>query len=101
MYNYMVGPVFDEKGKPVGHRWIVEFQQGCMQPSGCSHGESVGCTQLQAVNGDYAAKRTADLALKPLVLQVVPCGTFDAWLDNAIALGGQHKVPRLTDDGPS
>ena len=94
VYNYMVGPVFDEKGKPIGHRWIVEFQQGQLQPPIDAFARRLD-EALQSINGDYAAKRTADLALKPLVLQVVQCGTFDSWLRQRNRLGGQHKVPRL------
>jgi len=53
---------------------------------------------LQAANGDYRAKRTGDLALVPPEVVWVEPGTFDAWLQSRGRLGGQHKVPRLTQD---
>lgn len=97
MYNYMAGPVLDDFGKPVGHRWVVEFQSGCLQPPGVSMAKRLDAA-LQSLNGDYAAKRTSDLALLPPEVIVVPSGTFDAWLRGRNRLGGQHKVPRLTHD---
>ena len=97
VYNYMAGPVLDDFGKPVGHRWVVEFQAGHMHPPAASLGKRLDAA-LQALNGDYQAKRTADLALLPPAVEVVPSGTFDAWLRSRNRLGGQHKVPRLTHD---
>lgn len=96
-YNYMAGPVLDDFGKPVGHRWVVEFQAGHMHPPAASLGKRLDAA-LQALNGDYQAKRTANLALLPPAVEVVPPGTFDGWLRSRNRLGGQHKVPRLTHD---
>ena len=53
--------------------------------------------RLQGLNGDYAAKRVASLALQSPKVSVVPSGTFDTWLRSNNRLGGQHTVPRLTD----
>ncbi|MDA0939833.1 MAG: GH3 auxin-responsive promoter family protein [Bacteroidetes bacterium] len=94
-YNYIAGPVLDDFGKPVGHRWVVEFQAGHMHPPASSLGKRLDAA-LQALNGDYKAKRTADLALMLPEVKVVPSGTFDGWLRSRNRLGGQHKVPRLT-----
>ena len=96
VYNYMVGPVVDALGKPVGHHWVLEFRRGSMQPPAGALAKRLDST-LQSVNGDYAAKRVAGLALQPPLVSVVPSGTFDAWLQSKDRLGGQHKVPRLTD----
>jgi hypothetical protein len=95
LYNYIAGPVLDDFGKPVGHAWVVEFQRGCLQPSEAALAERLDA-QLQRLNGDYKAKRTANLALNMPVVRVVAPGTFDAWLEGKHRLGGQHKVPRLT-----
>lgn len=97
LYNYMAGPVLDDFGKPVGHTWALEFQRGCMQPSDRALAKRLDA-QLQRLNGDYKAKRTANLALDMPTVRVVPSGTFDAWLEGNQRLGGQHKVPRLTHD---
>ena len=53
---------------------------------------------LRNVNSDYDAKRTKDLALHRLILHVAPEGTFYKWLKSKGKLGGQHKVPRLSND---
>jgi hypothetical protein len=96
VYNYMVGPVLDGMGKPVGHHWVVEFRRESMQPPASALASRLD-THLQGLNGDYAAKRVAGLALHAPKLSVVPSGTFDAWLNSKNRLGGQHKVPRLTN----
>ena len=96
VYNYMVGPVFDAMGKPVGHHWVVEFQKDSMQPPATALASRLD-NRLQGLNGDYAAKRVASLALQSPKVSVVPSGTFDTWLRSKNRLGGQHKVPRLTD----
>ena len=49
------------------------------------------------MNSDYDAKRHRDLALAPPRLRVLPAGTFEAWLASVGKLGGQHKVPRLSN----
>lgn len=96
-YNYMVGPKLDAQGKPIGHRWAVEFRPGALQPPAASFGRRLD-EELQMLNGDYAAKRTANLALCMPEVAVLPEGTFDVWLKGRSRLGGQHKVPRLTHD---
>ena len=68
-----------------------------MQPSEAALAKRLDA-QLQRLNGDYKAKRTANLALDMPTVRVVPSGTFDAWLEGNQRLGGQHKVPRLTHD---
>lgn len=97
LYNYVAGPVMDSLGKPIGHRWALEFQKGRMQPSQEALATRLD-EALQRFNGDYKAKRTANLALGVPVVDVLPAGTFDAWLEAKNRLGGQHKVPRLTHD---
>ena len=95
LYNYMAGPVLDDLGKPVGHRWAVEFQPGRLNPPAEALSKRLD-DALKAVNGDYKAKRTGDLALKEPEVSVLEPGSFDRWLASRDRLGGQHKVPRLT-----
>ena len=68
-----------------------------MQPSEAALAKRLDA-QLQRLNGDYMAKRTANLALDMPTVRLVPSGTFDAWLEGNQRLGEQHKVPRLTHD---
>ena len=53
---------------------------------------------LKNLNGDYEAKRYKDIALSMPVVKAVPKNTFNNWLDSKGKLGGQHKVPRLSND---
>jgi len=53
---------------------------------------------LQSINSDYEAKRYKDIALRLPVLQAAPPNTFESWLSSKGKLGGQHKVPRLSNN---
>jgi len=52
---------------------------------------------LREINSDYDAKRHKDLALQRLKLHAAPIGLFESWLAKKGKLGGQHKVPRLSN----
>lgn len=53
---------------------------------------------LQEVNSDYEAKRYKDITLQRLELTVARKGLFNEWLASKGKLGGQHKVPRLSNN---
>ena len=53
---------------------------------------------LQSLNSDYEAKRYKSMVLQPIKLHVLPNGTFYNWLRSKGKLGGQHKVPRLSNE---
>ena len=53
---------------------------------------------LKSVNSDYEAKRYKDIALSLPVVKALSRGTFHAWLKQKGKLGGQHKVPRLSNE---
>jgi hypothetical protein len=55
-------------------------------------------TALKSLNSDYESKRYKDIALRPPVVRAVPEGTFYKWLKKKDKLGGQHKIPRLSND---
>ncbi|MBL7882648.1 MAG: GH3 auxin-responsive promoter family protein, partial [Bacteroidia bacterium] len=50
------------------------------------------------INSDYEAKRFNNLALREPIIRIAPSGTFYKWLESKNKLGGQHKVPRLSND---
>jgi hypothetical protein len=54
--------------------------------------------ELKQLNSDYEAKRKGDIALLLPVLRVLPSGSFEKWLNSKGKLGGQHKVPRLSNE---
>lgn len=93
--EYTAGPVYMEKGLRGKHEWLIEFSKA---PENMAVFTQKLDEHLRLVNSDYDAKRTKDLALElPLVHALEP-GTFDAWLKNKGKLGGQNKVPRLSNN---
>jgi len=54
--------------------------------------------ELKKLNSDYEAKRHKDIALNSPIINALPPGHFNKWLKQKNKLGGQHKVPRLSND---
>ena len=91
--EYTAAPVFmDEHGK-CRHQWLIEFNR---QPQDLSQFAQLLDQQLQTVNSDYEAKRYKNITLQPL--DVARPGLFNDWLKQHGKLGGQHKVPRLSNE---
>lgn len=92
--NYTVAPVFLTRGKKGGHQWLVEFNK---LPNDLDAFKKDLDLNLQNINSDYEAKRFNDLALKELELVPLPKGSFYKWMESRGKLGGQNKVPRLSN----
>jgi len=92
--DYTVCPIFMEVGKPGGHQWLIEFSK---EPHDMDNFSAILDQQLRLLNSDYDAKRTADIALAFPDITRLEVGTFEKWLKNKGKLGGQHKVPRLSN----
>lgn len=92
--NYTAAPIFLERGKRGGHEWIVEFKR---QPASQEEFVRTLDEHLRRVNSDYDAKRNGDIALVKPTLHAVAEGTFYNWMKRRGKLGGQHKVPRLSN----
>jgi hypothetical protein len=96
--DFTAAPIFfstHESASRGGHEWAVEFAGP--PPAEPAHFVQVLDATLRELNSDYDAKRHRDLALAPPQLRVLPVGTFEAWLAAQGKLGGQHKVPRLSN----
>lgn len=93
--DYTAAPVYFSAGQNGAHEWLVEFEQ---PPADLAHFAHVLDDCLRQLNSDYDAKRHKDIALRQLILQAVPKGTFNQWLRSKGKLGGQHKVPRLSNE---
>jgi hypothetical protein len=94
MKEYTAAPVYMSQTEP-GHEWLIEFE---IQPASLDVFTDALDTALKNCNSDYEAKRQKDLALKMPKVRSLPSGTFHAWLKSKGKLGGQHKVPRLSND---
>jgi hypothetical protein len=93
--EYTAGPVyFSEKGNGA-HEWLIEFEK---QPLSMEDFVYELDRALKSVNSDYEAKRHKDIALRAPIVHSVKKGSFHRWLQEKGKLGGQHKVPRLSND---
>ncbi len=92
--DYTAGPMYMQSGTKGGHEWVVEFVR---EPDNQQTFNRILDESLRQVNSDYDAKRYLDMALQRPRVHVVPRGTFYGWLRQRGKLGGQHKVPRLSN----
>ncbi|MCM1163629.1 MAG: GH3 auxin-responsive promoter family protein [Muribaculaceae bacterium] len=92
--NYTAAPVYALGGRRGRHEWLIEFSR---PPASVSRFATMLDTELRALNSDYDAKRTADIFLDPLTIVVGRPGIFDDWLASTGKLGGQRKIPRLSN----
>jgi hypothetical protein len=93
--EYTAAPVFIEKDSRGSHEWIIEFEK---EPENLSRFTDLLDETLKSVNSDYEAKRFKDLNLVKPVVRVAPPGTFYKWMRTKNKLGGQNKVPRLSNN---
>lgn len=92
--EYTAAPVFMDQAGRCRHQWLVEFS---VKPSDEVEFARILDETLQQINSDYEAKRYKDITLQPLELVVAHDGLFHRWLASKGKLGGQHKVPRLSN----
>lgn len=93
--DYTAAPVYLQNGSAGAHQWLIEFEK---HPNDILQFEKELDDLLKLANSDYEAKRSGDLALKPPKVEVCHDGTFYKWMKHKGKLGGQHKVPRLSND---
>lgn len=92
--DYTVAPIFMEGKEKGAHEWIIEFRNN---PEDCTEFATKLDKSIQEVNSDYEAKRYNNMTLNPLRLNVARKNLFYDWLKNQDKLGGQHKIPRLSN----
>ena len=93
--NYTAAPVYAQEGHKGHHQWLIEFAH---MPDDVQHFMQLLDQHLREANSDYDAKRSGDIFLAQPTLNVAPAGLFDRWLASTGKLGGQRKVPRLSND---
>jgi hypothetical protein len=93
--EYTAGPVYLDKGKRGAHEWLIEFEK---EPGDLGFFINTLDNALKSLNSDYEAKRYHDMILGEPIVRVMPKNTFYCWLKAKGKLGGQHKVPRLSND---
>jgi hypothetical protein len=93
--EYTAGPVYFSGNERGAHQWLIEFE---VPPADLSYFTSTLDTALKSLNSDYEAKRYHDMILEEPKIHPVPKGTFYSWMKRRGKLGGQNKVPRLSND---
>ena len=93
--EYTAAPVFMDAEGHCRHQWLVEFAK---EPADKAAFAQMLDKALQDINSDYEAKRFKNITLQPLELITARSGLFNDWLKSRGKLGGQHKVPRLSND---
>ena len=92
--EYTAAPIFMDQEGHCRHQWLIEFSR---QPDDLQHFAAELDTALQAINSDYEAKRHKDITLQQLELISARQGLFNDWMRQRGKLGGQNKVPRLSN----
>lgn len=93
--EYTAAPVYLTNKKAGRHQWIIEFSSS---PNSLDSFSKAFDEKLKSINTDYQAKRNGNMALEFPEFIVAPKGTFYNWMKKRNKLGGQNKVPRLSND---
>jgi GH3 auxin-responsive promoter len=93
--DYTVAPIFMEGKEKGAHEWIIEFRK---TPDNIDYFTKVLDESIQSLNSDYEAKRHNNMTLNSLKINVARENLFYDWLKKQDKLGGQHKIPRLSNN---
>ncbi len=93
--DYTAAPVYFSEQKNGAHEWLIEFDQ---PPTSMDDFKYELDVALKNINSDYEAKRFKDIALSLPTIHSLPKGTFSNWLQKKQQVGGQHKIPRLSNE---
>jgi hypothetical protein len=92
--EYSAAPVYMDSHAKCRHQWLIEFAK---EPDNLQTFSDLLDKRLQEVNSDYEAKRFHDVTLQHLEIIKGRPGIFNDWLKAKGKLGGQHKIPRLSN----
>ena len=93
--DYTAAPVFMDENAKCRHQWLIEFSK---KPGSVERFAEILDNELQQINSDYEAKRYKNKTMQQLEVVVAREGLFNDWLKGKGKLGGQHKVPRLSNN---
>ena len=92
--DYTAAPKYFDASSNGAHEWLIEFEK---HPNNINEfAYELDCA-LKTLNSDYEAKRHKDIALQIPMIKSLPKGLFTQWLSKKDKVGGQHKVPRLSN----
>jgi len=93
--DYTAAPVFMEGKEKGGHEWLIEFK---IPPNDIDYFNELFDNALKALNSDYEAKRYNSITLNKPIIHMARARLFYDWLKQNNKLGGQHKIPRLSNN---
>ena len=93
--EYTAAPVYMDNQARCRHQWLIEFSKA---PADLSQFASLLDRRLQEINSDYEAKRYKNITLQHLEIVEARQGLFNEWMKLRGKLGGQNKVPRLSNN---
>lgn len=93
--EYTAAPVFFDDNNNGAHEWLIEF---ATLPSDIELFTRALDASLKSLNSDYEAKRSLNLSLRMPIIKVLPHNFFYKWMESRERMGGQNKVPRLSND---
>jgi len=93
--DYTAAPIFMTDKEKGAHEWIIEFRR---PPADIGYFTEMLDNALKALNSDYEAKRYNNITLKMPKVHVARENLFHNWLKSQNKLGGQHKIPRLSNE---
>jgi hypothetical protein len=93
--DYTAAPIYFSEKNNGAHEWLIEFN---VPPQNITAFTYELDNALKELNSDYEAKRHKDIALRLPIIHALPPDTFNSWLRCKGKLGGQHKVPRLSNE---
>ena len=93
--DYTAAPLFILDKAKGRHQWLIEFE---VMPPSVADFAAILDRELQSLNSDYEAKRYKEISLQPLEVIVARKNCFYEWLKRKGKAGGQHKIPRLSNN---
>ena len=93
--DYTVAPIFMKNNKKGAHEWFIEFSE---EPNKNIKIDEIIDKELKKENSDYEAKRYNNFTLEKPKVVVGSKGVFMKWLEINNKLGGQNKIPRLSNN---
>ncbi len=93
--DYTAAPIYFSDDNNGAHEWLIEFEHA---PEKLDEFANELDEALKSVNSDYEAKRYKNIALRAPIIHSIKKDTFSKWLKGKGKLGGQHKVPRLSNE---
>ncbi len=92
--DYTAAPIFMEGKEKGAHEWIIEFKT---PPENIKYFNELFDNALKSLNSDYEAKRLNNMTLNKPTIHIAREHLFYDWLKANDKLGGQHKIPRLSN----